>query len=134
MHPYCGRGPMYDAVVPDPRVDAYLDGLPVDQREVLSKLRADVARLVPDAVETISYGMPAFKVDGRFFLSYAGWKNHCSIYPIDDGLLERHADAIRGYGSTKGALHFTTAKPLPDALLADLVAQRVREARARGGY
>jgi len=78
--------------------------------------------------------MPAFKVDGRFFLSYAGWKHHCSIYPIDDGLLQRHADLIRGYGRTKGALHFTAARPLPDALLADLVAQRVQEARARGGY
>jgi uncharacterized protein YdhG (YjbR/CyaY superfamily) len=118
----------------DPRVDAYLATLPDDQRTLLQKLRSDVARLAPDAVETISYGMPAFKVDGRFFLSYAGWKHHCSIYPIDDGLLQRHADLIRGYGRTKGALHFTAARPLPDALLADLVAQRVQEARARGGY
>ena len=118
----------------DPRVDAYLAALPDDQREVLEKLRADVARLVPDAVETISYAMPAFKLDGRFFLSYAAWKQHCSIYAIDDQLLERHADAIRGYGRTKGALHFTADKPLPDALLQDLVRQRVAEARAKGGY
>ena len=118
----------------DPRVDAYLAALPDDQRQVLQKLRADVARLVPDAVETISYAMPAFKVDGRFFLSYAAWKQHCSIYAIDDRLLERHADAIRGYGRTKGALHFTADKPLPDALLEDLVRLRVAEARAKGGY
>ena len=118
----------------DPRVDQYLTALPDDQRAVLQKLRSDVARLVPDAEETISYGMPAFRVGGRFFLSYAGWKKHCSIYPIDDPLLERHADAIRGYGRTKGALHFSASKPLPDALLEDLVAQRAREAAARGGY
>ena len=113
----------------DPRVDAYLAGLPDAQREVLQKLRADVARLAPDAEETISYDMPAFKVDGRFLLSYAGWKRHCSIYPIDDQLLARHADAIQGYRRTKGALHFTAANRLPDALLEDLVRQRLVESR-----
>lgn len=117
----------------EPRVDEYLAKLPADERELLGNLRRRVNELVPEAVETISYGMPAFKVDGRFFLSYAAWKTHCSIYAIDDALLARHADAIRGYGRTKGALHFTPAQPLPDALLEDLVRQRVREARARSG-
>jgi uncharacterized protein YdhG (YjbR/CyaY superfamily) len=115
----------------DPRVDEYLARLPEEQQRLLFGVRTRVAELVPDAVETISYGMPAFRVEGRFFLSYAGWKRHCSIYPIDDGMLERHADAVRGYGRTSGALHFTTAQPLPDALLVDLVRQRVAEARAR---
>jgi uncharacterized protein YdhG (YjbR/CyaY superfamily) len=118
----------------DPRVDAYLAALPDPQRQLLEKLRADVARLAPDAVETISYGMPAFRLEGRFFLSYAAWKQHCSIYPIDEALLERHAGAIGGYGRTKGALHFSASQPLPDALLEDLVRQRAAEARARHGY
>lgn len=121
-------------MAPDPRVDAYLASLAEPQRTLLAQLRADVSRLAPDAVETISYGMPAFKVDGRFFLSYAAWTNHCSIYPIDDQLLERHAEAIRGYARTKGALHFTPSKPLPAALLEDLVRQRAAEARSKGGY
>jgi uncharacterized protein YdhG (YjbR/CyaY superfamily) len=114
----------------DPRVDEYLAKLPDDQQRVLGALRRRVTELEPDAVETISYGMPAFKIDGRFFLSYAGWKRHCSIYAIDDALLARHADAIRGYVTTKGALHFSSAQPLPDALLEDLVRQRASEARA----
>jgi uncharacterized protein YdhG (YjbR/CyaY superfamily) len=118
----------------DPRVDDYLAKLPAEQQQLLGALRRRVAELAPDAEETISYGMPAFKVDGRFFLSYAAWKQHCSIYAIDAPLLERHADAIRGYGRTKGALHFTPERPLPDALLVDLVRQREREARPRGGY
>ena len=119
------------AMTTDPRVDAYLATLPADQQELLGALRRRVAELVPEAVETIGYGMPSFRIDDRFFLSYAGWKRHCSIYAIDDGMLERHADAIRGYGRTKGALHFTKAQPLPDALLEDLVRQRMAEARAR---
>ena len=126
-------GPYHRAVT-DPRVDAYLEALPEDQREVLARLRADVARIVPDAVETISYGMPAYKLRGRFFLSYAGWKRHCSIYAIDDALLERHADAIRGYGRTKGALHFSKAQPLPDALLEDLIRLRTGQIAQGGRY
>jgi len=118
----------------DPRVDDYLAGLPDEQRGVLAQLRADIARLAPEAVETISYGMPAFEVGGRFFLSYAAWTRHCSIYPIDDALLDRHAAAIRGYGRTKGALHFTATQPLPAALLEELVRQRVGEARTARGY
>jgi uncharacterized protein YdhG (YjbR/CyaY superfamily) len=109
---------------PDPRVDAYLAPLPADQQQVLSKLRADIARLAPDAVETISYGMPAFKLDGKFLVSFAAWKRHCSIYAIDDPLLERHAASIEGYGRTKGALHFTKDQPLPGALLEDLIELR----------
>jgi uncharacterized protein YdhG (YjbR/CyaY superfamily) len=120
--------------VSDPRVDAYLAALPADQREVLERLRRDVARLVPEAVETISYGMPAFRLRGRFLISYAGWKDHCSIYAIDDALLEKHADSIRGYGRTKGALHFTKERPLPDALLEDLIELRAGQVEARGRY
>lgn len=126
--------PTISSVAPDRRVDDYLAALPEPQRALLGGLRADVSRLAPDAVETISYGMPAFKIDGRFFLSYAAWTKHCSIYPIDDQLLERHADAVRGYGRTKGALHFTPSRPLPAALLEDLVRQRAAEARSKGGY
>ena len=118
----------------DARVDAYLAKLPADQRDVLAALRVRVHELSPEAEETISYGMPAFKLNDRFFLSYAGWKRHCSIYPIDEQVLERHADAIRGYRRTTGSLHFSAAQPLPDALLADLVAQRANDLRGGREY
>jgi uncharacterized protein YdhG (YjbR/CyaY superfamily) len=115
---------------PDPRepvVDAYLTGLPADQRELLEELRERVARLVPDAVELISYGMPAFKLRGRFLVSYAGWKRHCSIYPLTDAFLAAHEAELAGFGRTKGSLHFTPAAPVPDALLDELILARVRD-------
>src|SRR5690349_25122827 len=118
----------------DPRVDAYLAALPADQRQLLEGVRAAVRRLVPDAEDTISYDMPAFRLDGRFLLSYAGWKRHCSLYPLDDALLERHADAIRSNQRTKGSLHFSADKPLPDALLRDLVEARASELRRGAEY
>ena len=117
----------------DPRVDAYLDGLPADQRDQLGALRRRVADLAPQAVETISYNMPAFKLNGQFLLSYAGWKRHCSIYPINDELLQTYEASLRGYGTTKGSLHFNARQPLPDGLLDDLVRGRVGSIEGGGG-
>jgi uncharacterized protein YdhG (YjbR/CyaY superfamily) len=118
----------------DPRVDAYLAGLPAAQRELLEHVRALIARVVPDAEETISYGMPAFERGGRFFLSYAGWKRHCSIYPLTDEFLATHRDELEGYGRTKGSLHFTPERPLPDHLLEALVRAEVARAETRNRY
>jgi uncharacterized protein YdhG (YjbR/CyaY superfamily) len=108
-------------------IDAYMATLPADQREALQRLRAQVARLVPDAVELISYGMPAFKLNGRFLVSFAGWKAHCSIYPLTNTFLAAHADALEEFGRTKGSLHFTPQAPLPEALMEDLIRDRVAD-------
>jgi uncharacterized protein YdhG (YjbR/CyaY superfamily) len=117
----------------DPRVDAYLAGLPEPQRAQLEALRARLRELVPGAVETISYGMPALKMGTQFLLSYAGWKHHASIYPMRSDVLARHATELRGYTTTKGSLHFSAAQPLPDAVLDDLVRTRTAELDAGAG-
>ena len=116
----------------DPRVDAYLAAQPAEPRELLQALRARVAALAPEATETISYAMPAFKLGGWFLLSYAAWKRHCSVYPIHDDLLDRYEAALRGYTRTKGSLHFGRAQPLPDGLLDELVRARVATIGAGG--
>lgn len=108
-------------------VDAYLAKLPEDQRTALEAFRNQVVRLVPDAVETISYGMPAFKLHGTALLWFAGWKAHCSIYPLTDTFLDAHADELKGYRRTKGSVHFTPDAPLPDALVEELVLARVAD-------
>jgi uncharacterized protein YdhG (YjbR/CyaY superfamily) len=114
-------------VTTDPRVDAYLATLPGEQRDLLQALRNRVIELAPDAVELISYSMPAFKLGGRFLLSYAGWKRHCSVYPIDDELLAKYGAQLEGYGRTTGSLHFSRERPLPDGLLDDLIRERVAD-------
>ena len=118
---------MMASMARDSRVDAYLATLPPDQRATLQRLRAHIARIVPEADELISYGMPAFKLNGRFLVSYAGWKKHCSIYPLTDSFLEAHTEELEGYARTKGSLHFTPQSPLPDGLLEDLVRGRVTD-------
>lgn len=116
---------MIQRVPTDPRVDAYLAALPGQQRDLLQAVRDRVKVLAPRATETISYAMPAFRLGKRFLLSYAGWKRHCSIYPIHDELLDRYAEQLRDNARTKGSLHFSTAQPLPDGLLDELVRWRL---------
>lgn len=119
-------------MAPDSRIDSYLANLPENQRDLLQRLRTQVARAVPNAQETISYGMPAFKLDGRFLVSFAGWKSHCSIYPLTDSFLAAHSDELDGYGRTKGSLHFTPEKPVPDPVMDELIRARVADLE-RGG-
>jgi uncharacterized protein YdhG (YjbR/CyaY superfamily) len=114
-------------VTDEAHIDSYLANLPADQREALERLRAQVNRLVPDAEEAFSYGMPAFKLDGRALLWFAGWKAHCSIYPLTDTFLADHADELRRYRRTKGSLHFTPDAPLPESLVERLVHARVAD-------
>jgi uncharacterized protein YdhG (YjbR/CyaY superfamily) len=116
----------------DPRVDAYLAGLPAEQRDQLGGVRERIRALVPEAQETISYGMPAFKLDGRFLLSYAGWKAHCSLYPLTDAFLATHRDRLQTFDRTKGSIHFTPTSPLPDDVLDDLITARVADLREGG--
>ena len=111
----------------DSPIDAYLATRPPDQREALQRLRGQIARAAPDAVETISYGMPAFKLRDRFLVSYAGWKAHCSIYPLTDAFLKANAEALKAYGRTKGSLHFSPETPLPEALVDRLVRERIAD-------
>lgn len=125
---------MIEAMAGDPRVDAYLEGLPPAHRDLLQHLREVIARVVPDSDEAISYNMPAVRRGGRFFLSYAGWKRHCSLYPLTEEFLARHRAELEGYGRTKGSLHFTPERPLPDALIEDYVREMLARAERRRGY
>ena len=89
-----------------------------------------MAELAPDAVETIAYAMPALRLNDHFLVSYAGWKRHCTVYPVGEDLLAKYADQLRGYGRTKSSLHFTLDRPLPPGLLEELVRGRVASVTA----
>jgi uncharacterized protein YdhG (YjbR/CyaY superfamily) len=111
----------------DERVDAYLAQFPEAQRAALERLRRQIASVIPGAVETISYGMPAYRLGDRFFISYAGWKHHCSVYPLTRTFLAAHGPELEGFARTKGSLHFTPEAPLPAGLVEDLVRSRLAD-------
>lgn len=110
--------------------DAYLATLPADQRDALENVRAEVRRLVPEADEAMSYGMPVFKLGGQALIWFAGWKEHCSLYPLTDSFLADHGTEFAGFRRTKGSVHFTPDAPLPDDLLEAMVRARVADVSA----
>lgn len=111
-------------------IDAYLAKRPADQRDALQQLRAQISGLLPDAQESISYGIPTFKLGGRAVVWYAGWKSHCTIYPLTDSFLAAHTDELEGFERTKGSLHFTPDAPLPDRIVEGLVRARLADLEA----
>ncbi len=120
-------------VAHDSPIDAYLATLPPAQHEALQHLRAQVHGLVPEAVETMSYGMPAFRLNGRMLLWFAGWKAHCSIYPLTGAFLEANTDALKAYRRTRGSLHFAPEAPLPETLVERMVQARVADLEGATG-
>jgi uncharacterized protein YdhG (YjbR/CyaY superfamily) len=113
-------------------VESYLAALPERQRAVLQDLRATIGAAAPDAVETISYQMPAFKLDGRFLVSYAAFEKHCSLFPANDRVREALGDALTPYLHGKGTLRFTIDDPIPATLVKKIVATRVAEVKELG--
>lgn len=112
-------------------VDEYLAALPEAPRAALEKLRQTIKAAAPQATETISYQMPTFKLDGRFLVSYAAFKNHCSFFPWTDAMVEEFGDELEPYLSGKGTLRFTADAPMPATLVKKIVKERVREHEAQ---
>jgi len=126
------RAPKADHAAASAWIDAYLAGLPTDQRAVLRHLREFVLRSAPDAVEAISYGIPAVRYHGQVLLWYHAAKTHCSLFPRAASI-ERYRDELAGFKVSKGTIRFTPDRPLPDELLGRLVADRVAEIDGSAG-
>ena len=108
-------------------IDAYLAELDEPKRSTLAQLRRSILAVVPDAEQCISYGMPAFKVQGKTVAGFAAFKNHLSYLPHSGSVLPQLAGDLATYKGTKGSLHFAIDEPLPPDLVAKLVATKMRE-------
>jgi uncharacterized protein YdhG (YjbR/CyaY superfamily) len=113
-------------------IDSYLEGVPAEQRVLLSELRATILACVPEADEVISYRIPAFRVDGAVVAGFASFTNHMSYLPFSGSVLAALSDEITGHPHTKSSLHFTLENPLSDSLVERLLAVRRAEILARG--
>lgn len=108
-------------------VDAYLSALPAEKRDALEKLRKTIRAAVPDGEEGFSYGLPAFRFNGRPLVCYGAARNHCGFYPMSSAVILAHAADLQGYDTSKGTIRFTAEKPLPAALVRKLVKARIAE-------
>ena len=66
-------------------MDEYINTFPEDIQKLLEKIRETIRNVAPEAVETISYQMPTFNLDGKYLIHFAAWKNHIGFYPIPAG-------------------------------------------------
>ena len=109
-------------------MDEYIASFPPDVQPALQEVRRTIRAAAPGTEETISYGIPTFRLDGRYLVYFAGWKHHIAMYPVPtvDADLEKE---LAPYRAAKSALHFPLGKPIPHALIERLIELQMR---ARG--
>ncbi|HUS20616.1 MAG TPA: DUF1801 domain-containing protein [Aeromicrobium sp.] len=108
-------------------VEDYLAALPDDKREVMERIRSIARAGAANATEAISYNMPALRQDGRFLLSYEAFKNHYSLFPASESVLDAIGDEARRHFSGKGTFQFKAGEPLPEDLIRRIVARLVED-------
>src|SRR5213080_3569501 len=79
--------------------------------------------------ERISYGIPAFRLNGRSLVFFGAWVNHCSFYPGSSTTLKNFRDDLKGFQVRKGTVRFSPDNPLPITLVKKLVKARIAENR-----
>ena len=112
-------------------IDTYLSTVKGERRAALEILRRTIRGILPGAEECVSYGIPAFRLDGRIVAGFAATASGCSYYPFSGTTLATLARDLEGYEGTKSAVHFAADRPLSTALVRKLIRARIAEGTAK---
>jgi uncharacterized protein YdhG (YjbR/CyaY superfamily) len=107
-------------------IEHWLSRLAAPQRATLETLRAQIRAAAPGAEEVISYGQPTFKLHGHL-VAFGAFKDHLSFFPMNSVVISQHAAELKGYKTSKGTIQFTSAKPIPAALVKKIVKARIAQ-------
>lgn len=106
-------------------IDDYIDSFPKEINQKLKELRALIKKTAPKAEETISYGMPAYKLNGPI-IYFAAFKNHIGIYPTASPIVAFKKE-LKKYKTSKGAIQIPIEEPIPKKLITDLIKFKIKE-------
>ncbi|MBK8555298.1 MAG: DUF1801 domain-containing protein [Lewinellaceae bacterium] len=105
-------------------IDQYIAACPASVQALLQQLRETIQHAAPEAIETISYGMPAFKMN-KVLVYFAAYKQHIGFYPTGVGIAAFESK-LGPYKWSKGAVQFPLDQPLPLELIAEMVRFKVK--------
>jgi len=111
-------------------VEEYIDPFPEEVQILLERIRSTIREKAPDAIESISYGMPAYKTHGKPLVYFAGFKKHIGFYATPSGH-DQFAAELSQYKQGKGSVQFPLNRPIPFELIGRMVEFRVHEDRAK---
>ena len=112
-------------------IDEYIERFPEETQQLLQKMRLTIRKAAPKAEESISYGMPTFRL-GRNRVYFAGFRNHIGFYPIPSGI-EAFKKELSKYKQGKGSVQFPIDEPLPLALVSRIVKFRMKQDACKKG-
>ncbi|MDQ1279464.1 MAG: hypothetical protein QG670_726 [Thermoproteota archaeon] len=112
-------------------IDEYIATFPKDVQNILKELRRVIRELAPETIETISYKIPTFDLHDKHLVFFAAYKNHISIYPVTDSMVEAFKEKLLPFRTGKGTLQFSLDKPIPFDLVKNIVKFRVNESKSK---
>jgi uncharacterized protein YdhG (YjbR/CyaY superfamily) len=112
-------------------VDAYIAKHPTGVQPILQRVRRIIRKVLPDAEETISYQIPAYKFHGQYVVYFAGWKQHWSLYPVTEPVRSALGSELASYELSKGTVRFPLADPVPAKLVERIVGELAGAAEGR---
>ena len=107
-------------------IDEYITAFPKEVQKLLEEVRSTIKEAAPAAEEKISYGIPAFTLQGYMLIYFAGFKKHMSLYPAPRGN-EAFKKELANYKGGKGTVQFPLDKPIPFGLITRIVKFKVKE-------
>ena len=113
-------------------VDEYIASQPGAVQVILERVRSTIRKAVPEAVESISYNIPTYKLPGGPVIYFAGWKHHYSLYPVTGNLAAAFKDDVGRYEVNKGTIRFPLSEPVPVKLIGRIAKFRAKEVEERG--
>lgn len=108
-------------------VDKYLSKVPEEYRQVLAELRENILELLPEGMEIIYYHMPTYKIQGKPILTFAAFKNHCSLVTMKAHVVQKLKKELTGYVVSGTTIHFSAENPISKDILSKIIKERLSD-------